>query len=55
MADFEIKEAVQPPLCPHCDVELTTLMRSSKGFFERHVVYSCPNCRKLLAVGNALY
>src|SRR5262245_43015538 len=40
------------PLCPHCEEETATLVvhRSHLGGFSNMNVFSCPHCRKVLAV-----
>lgn len=39
------------PVCPYCEKELDRIAIYDKGFFERHYVYTCPYCRKILSIG----
>lgn len=55
MAKVKIVEATSLPICPHCQAELDTIERMSKGFFEQHSVYMCPYCRRLLSIGYNLW
>lgn len=51
MANIELVDTDELPLCPYCNEPLATILRKSKGWIARWVVYMCPNCKKLLGVG----
>ena len=47
-----IKDDSVRPICPHCETELTQIVRVSdqKGIFQGRLgfCYVCPHCRKIL-------
>lgn len=52
MAEIRIEETEELPKCPHCGAKLTKILKNVKGMWERHVVYMCPECKKVLSIGN---
>jgi glutaredoxin len=53
---LQFVEAETPPVCPHCEAELTTIeyrrQKLSFGFmsgFAWVIVLTCPHCRKVLS------
>ena len=51
MSSIQITEADEKILCPHCDKEITEIGKKTIGMIEKHVVYFCPDCKKLLSIG----
>jgi transposase-like protein len=43
------------PKCPHCEKELETIEKIVHGEWEKHVVYICPSCKKILSIGYNYY
>ncbi|HOY14300.1 MAG TPA: hypothetical protein PLY70_14225 [Saprospiraceae bacterium] len=52
MAQIKIVETEELATCPYCGKELDKIEKNTKGFLERHVIYRCPYCKKLLSIGN---
>jgi len=57
MAKLEVKDVDYFPRCPHCEKELPEIHRVQIGIGflggNRHSVYICPHCTKVIGVGNA--
>jgi hypothetical protein len=51
---IQVTESDQPPICPHCERRLAEIswhkVRGAAMRIGYVAVYSCPHCRKLLAV-----
>jgi uncharacterized protein with PIN domain len=41
------------PLCPHCEGSISTLVKVTHGHMEKHKIYCCPHCRKILGIGSS--
>jgi len=52
MANVEMIDTHELAKCPHCGKDLDKIEKSTKGIWERHVIYSCFYCKKLLSIGN---
>lgn len=51
MSEFGITDSEEIPLCPYCETEVTELLRKTHGVGEKHTVYFCPNCKKIIGIG----
>ncbi len=51
MSNIQIEETSEKPKCPYCEKELSVIQKISHGIIERHAVYICPHCKKVLSVG----
>lgn len=53
MGKIQITEADEDRvvLCPHCEAEITEIGKKTVGHIERHIIYFCPDCKKLLNIG----
>ncbi len=50
------EEASITPICPWCETQLDEIYKRSNGlgfFVGRNVVYFCPDCHKVLGVGQS--
>lgn len=52
MVKIELQDTEELPVCPHCGKELNTILKNTKGVWERHLVYMCSHCKKVLSIGN---
>ena len=50
--NIELLEATELPICPHCKKKLDKIEKTTKGAWERHIIYSCYYCKSLLSIGN---
>lgn len=50
--NIELVEATELPICPHCKKKLDKIEKTTKGLWERHIIYSCYYCKSLLSIGN---
>jgi len=55
MADIEVVESEEQPICPHCGKEISKILKKTKGAVDRHIIYFCSECKKVLSIGNDLY
>lgn len=39
------------PICPHCQNEIKEILTQNKGLIPNHVIYMCPRCKMILAIG----
>lgn len=49
--DFKVTDSNETPICPHCEKEITGVLKHSHGEISKHVVYFCENCKKVLSIG----
>lgn len=54
MADLQMIDTKELAKCPHCEKDLDKIEKSTKGTWERHIIYRCFYCKKLLSIGNDL-
>ncbi len=47
---IEEKDRIKPK-CPHCERVVDNLVKVIHGHVERHNIYCCPHCQKILGVG----
>ena len=52
MPEIRVEPSDVLPLCPHCEAELDHIKKVEHGVLEKHVIYICPHCRKILGIGN---
>ena len=39
------------PTCPHCECSIREIVAVKHGSVKQHVVYCCPQCRKIIGIG----
>ena len=54
MVQVEMTTTDELAKCPYCERDLDKIEKSTKGIVERHVIYRCSYCKKLLSIGNLL-